>query len=109
MAGGKGKRLRQLTDNSPKPMLKVEGKPILEIILENFIYYGVTDFIFSVNYLKDKIINYFGDGSRWGISIEYLIEDQPLGTAGCMTYINKEISKPLIVINVPINRTFDTY
>jgi len=109
MAGGKGKRLMPFTRECPKPMIKVSGKPMLEIILKQCIESGFNKFYFSVNYLKEQIINYFGDGSKWGISIEYLIEDQPLGTAGCMTYINKEISKPLIVINGDILTKFNLH
>tara|TARA_Y100001968_G_scaffold288903_1_gene291520 strand:+ start:7460 stop:8509 length:1050 start_codon:yes stop_codon:yes gene_type:complete len=109
MAGGKGKRLMPYTRECPKPMIKVSGKPMLEIILEQCIESGFKKFYFSVNYLKEQIMNYFDDGSKWGISIEYLIENQPLGTAGCLTYINKEISKPLIVINGDILTNFNLH
>ena len=79
MAGGKGKRLRPYTANCPKPMIEISGKPMLEIILEKCIKAGFVNFYFSVNYLKEKIINYFNDGSDWGVNIQYLIEDKPLG------------------------------
>ena len=107
LAGGKGKRLRPFTNNCPKPMLKVEGKPILEIILENCISCGVTDFVFSVNYLKDKIIDYFGDGSKWNVKINYLIEDKPLGTAGSLSLISQDSIEPLVVINGDILTRID--
>ena len=84
MAGGKGTRLRPHTEHCPKPMLPVHGKPMLEILLEQCIASGFCQFYLSVNYLKEQIINHFGDGKRWGVSIEYLVEDEPLGTAGSL-------------------------
>ena len=99
MAGGKGTRLYPKTANCPKPMLKVAGKPMLEIILENYISYGFKRFFISVFYKKEKIINYFGDGSAWNISIDYLIEKEPLGTAGALSLLPKTISDSLIIIN----------
>ena len=82
MAGGKGTRLRPYTEHCPKPMLRVVGKPMLEILLEQCISKGFRTFYFSVNYLKEQITDYFGDGSRWGVSIQYLVKTKPLGTAG---------------------------
>ena len=99
MAGGKGKRLRPYTENCPKPMLKVGGKPILERLLEKSIKNGFSDFYFSVNYLKEQIIEYFQDGKDWNVSIKYLIEDNPYGTAGSLSLIEKEITKPILVMN----------
>ena len=99
MAGGKGKRLRPFTENCPKPMLKVNDKPILEILLENCKTYGFNEFFISVNYLKDEIINYFDNGNKWNIKINYLIEDKPLGTAGALSLLQDRIKKPLIIIN----------
>ena len=98
MAGGKGKRLRPFTENCPKPMLLVDGKPILEILLENFISSGFRNYYFSVNYLKDQIIDYFGDGSKWGVSIKYLVEEKPLGTAGALHLIS-DVDMPFMVVN----------
>ncbi len=99
MAGGEGKRLRPITENCPKPMLKVGNKPMLEIILEQCIKSGISNFYISVNYLKEKIISYFGDGSELGIKIEYLEEDFPLGTAGSLSLIREKLKDPVIVIN----------
>ncbi len=98
MAGGKGKRLRPYTSNCPKPMIEVNGKPILEIILEQCIDNGFYNFHFSVNYLKEQIINYFKDGSKWNVSINYLKENKPLGTAGSLKLLPKQ-TQPIIVIN----------
>jgi dTDP-glucose pyrophosphorylase len=99
MAGGLGSRLRPLTDDCPKPMLKVGNKPLLETILENFIEYGFRHFYISVNYMADKVKDYFGDGSRWGVEIRYLQEDQRLGTAGALSLLPEPPRAPLLVMN----------
>jgi dTDP-glucose pyrophosphorylase/predicted transcriptional regulator len=99
MAGGEGKRLRPHTENCPKPMLFVAGKPMLQILLEQCISSGFRTFYFSVNYLKEQIIDYFGDGSNWGVSIDYLIEDEPLGTAGSLQLLPDSLSSPFLVLN----------
>ena len=99
MAGGKGKRLWPYTKDCPKPMLLVDGKPILEILIEQCRDSGFNNFYLSVNYLKEVITDHFGDGSRWGVTINYLVETTPLGTAGSLTLLPKEIQKPLIVMN----------
>lgn len=99
MAGGLGSRLRPLTDECPKPMLKVGNKPLLETILENFIAYGFHKFYISVNYMADVVKSYFGDGSRWGVDICYLHEDQRLGTAGALSMLPKKPAESLLVMN----------
>jgi dTDP-glucose pyrophosphorylase len=99
MAGGLGSRLRPLTDDCPKPMLKVGNKPLLETILENFIEYGFRRFYLSVNYMADTVKSYFGDGSRWGVDIRYLQEDQKLGTAGALSLLPEKPAQPLLVMN----------
>ena len=99
MAGGKGKRLRPLTNNCPKPMLRVAGKPVLEIILEQCVESGFKKFFISVNYLKQQIIDYFGDGARWNVEINYLKEDKPLGTVGALGLLYKRPDQPILVIN----------
>ena len=99
MSGGEGKRLRPLTKDCPKPMLNVKGKPMLEIILDRCKEAGFQQFYLSVNYLKQQIIDYFGDGSRWGINIEYLEETQPLGTAGALKLLPPNLSLPFLVLN----------
>lgn len=99
MAGGKGTRLRPYTENCPKPMLLVDGKPMLEILLMQCIDSGFSKFYFSVNYLKEQIINYFQDGSQWGVSIEYLDEDEPLGTAGSLSLLPKTLQDPILILN----------
>jgi len=99
MAGGAGKRLGSLTKNCPKPMLLMNEKPILEIILQQFIQAGFKRFYFSVYYLKEKIKKYFKDGSKWNIEIHYLEEDKPLGTAGSLSLLPDKPSHPVLVVN----------
>lgn len=107
MAGGRGKRLRPFTDNCPKPMLKVNGIPMLEIILSQYLDAGFKNFFFSVNYLKESITDYFKDGSDWGANIQYLHEDSPLGTAGSLSLLPKDIKKTIIITNGDVLTQFN--
>ncbi|WP_205422972.1 MULTISPECIES: nucleotidyltransferase family protein [Chromobacterium] len=99
MAGGLGTRLLPLTENCPKPMLRVGGKPILENILESFVEQGFHQFYLSVNYLAESIQEYFGDGHRHGANIRYLHENKRLGTAGALSLLPERPEYPLIVMN----------
>lgn len=99
MAGGQGKRLRPLTEDTPKPLLELGSKPILEHILDRFVAQGFRRFFISVNYLGHMIEGHFGDGTQWDVSIQYLREDQQLGTAGALTLLPEDISGPVIVMN----------
>ncbi|MFD0590673.1 nucleotidyltransferase family protein [Paenibacillus sp. GCM10027627] len=99
MAGGLGTRLSPLTNNCPKPLLKIGSKPILEVILENFIANGFHRFLISVNYRADMIMGYFGDGSKWGIEIQYIHETKRLGTAGALSLLPFVPEEPLLVMN----------
>jgi dTDP-glucose pyrophosphorylase len=99
MAGGKGVRLRPHTENCPKPMLDIMGKPILEHIIERSKLEGFTDFIIATHYLGNVIENFFGNGERWNIKIEYLREALPLGTAGALSLIDPLPSNPIVVTN----------
>lgn len=84
MAGGKGTRIASVASDVPKPMIKIDGKPILEHQIENLKACGLTEIILVVGHLGDVIRDYFGDGCRWGVTIEYFVEDRPLGTAGAL-------------------------
>lgn len=100
MAGGFGKRLLPLTNNCPKPLLKVGNKPILELIVENFVNAGFHRFFISTHYMPELIREQIGDGSRWGVSIRYVHEDEPLGTGGALGLLpHNEIDLPVIVMN----------
>lgn len=99
MAGGKGVRLRPFTENCPKPMLHVGGKPMLEHIIERAKTQGFRKFVLSVNYLGQIIQDHFADGSDYGVEIVYAQEDKPLGTAGALSLIDQHINSDFIVTN----------
>lgn len=106
VAGGKGERLKPLTNFVPKPMVKVGDKPILEHILDLFKKYGFVNFIFCLCYLPDVITNYFGDGRKFGVKIKYTFEDpnNPLGTAGAVSLSRKMIKDTFVVTSGDILR-----
>ena len=83
-AGGKGTRIQSIADNIPKPLISIGGKPILQWEIECLVQQGYTDLIITVSYLAEKIMDYFGDGSKFGCHIEYFVEEQPLGNAGAV-------------------------
>ncbi|MDX2158266.1 MAG: nucleotidyltransferase family protein [Hyphomicrobiaceae bacterium] len=99
MAGGFGKRLGKITEKQPKPLVNVGGRPILETIIFHFRHHGFTRFIISTHYLAEMIKEYFGDGSRLGVEIEYVQESSPLGTAGALSLIEKPLTAPFFVMN----------
>ena len=101
LAGGFGKRLRPYTDEIPKPLIKVGGKPIIEYQVEWLRRQGIDRFLFLVGYKRDKIMEYFGDGSRFNISIEYSIEEEPLGTGGAIKNAEKYLAdeEMFLVVN----------
>jgi len=108
MAGGFGKRLKPYTDDCPKPLLEIGGKPILETIIENFVKSGFRQFFIAVHYRSEQIKNYFGDGGRWGISIQYIDEIEPMGTAGAIGLLADDLPDvPLIVMNGDILTQID--
>jgi dTDP-glucose pyrophosphorylase len=99
MAGGKGKRLLPITQDMPKPMVPVGGKPILEWILLRLAHYGFREFTFAINYLGHMIEDYFGDGSAFGCRIRYVREKEFLGTAGALSLLPPGDTHPLVVTN----------
>jgi dTDP-glucose pyrophosphorylase len=99
MAGGMGKRLRPFTENCPKPLLPVAGKPMLEHIIERAHGEGFYRFALSIHYLGHMIEEYFGNGSRFGVQIDYLREQAPRGTAGALSLLDPTPSSPFIVTN----------
>ena len=100
MAGGFGKRLHPLTKDIPKPLLPVGNRPILETILIQFIDAGFHNFYISTHYKAEMVRKYFGDGSDWGIKIEYVHEEKPLGTAGSLGLLPEELSElPILMMN----------
>lgn len=108
MAGGFGTRLHPLTQQCPKPMLQVGDRPILQIILERLIEKGFHRFFFSTHFMPEVIREHFGDGGRWGVSIEYIHEAEPLGTGGALGLLPKdEIHTPLLMVNGDLLTTLD--
>lgn len=101
MAGGFGTRLKPLTDNCPKPMLPIGGKPMLETVIRGFINAGFSNFYISTHYMPEQIKAYFGDGEKLGINIQYVHEDMPLGTGGALGLLPNDLPEdlPLIMIN----------
>lgn len=100
MAGGFGSRLRPLTDNCPKPLLPILDTSILELIIAKLVQQGFVKIIISVHFLKEKIKDKIGDGSRLGCAVEYVSEDMPLGTCGCLSIVPRHFYKDkLLVIN----------
>ncbi len=107
MAGGMGVRLRPLTKNLPKPMLKVGNKPILEIIIDRIKKSGYKNIIISVNYKSKIIKNYFGNGKKFGVKIDYIHEKKKMGTAGALSLIKAKLNEPFFVINGDIITNLD--
>lgn len=99
MVGGLGTRLRPLTENTPKPMLKVGNKPILQTIVEKFAEYGYTNIVMCVNYKSHIIQDFFGDGNQFGVSIDYIFEEQRMGTAGALSLLKEKPTEPFFVMN----------
>ncbi len=99
MVGGLGTRLRPLTETTPKPMLHVGGKPILQTIVERFVGYGFTNITMCVGYKSNIIQDYFGDGSKLGANIDYVLEDKRMGTAGALSLLKQKPQDPFFVMN----------
>lgn len=109
LAGGKGERLRPLTDRLPKPMALVNKRPLLEYIVKSFVKSGLTNIIISVCYLPNKIVRHFGNGKRFNANISYIFEkkDKPLGTAGAIGKLREKINGTIIVCYGDTLRTVD--
>lgn len=107
MAGGRGTRLRPLTETTPKPMLPVGGRPLLEIIVSSLVGQGFTRIFLAVNYKSEMLRGHFGDGGRFGASIEYLEEKDELGTAGGLTLLEERPTAPLIIMNADVLTSVD--
>jgi dTDP-glucose pyrophosphorylase len=101
MVGGLGTRLRPLTDETPKPMLPVGGKPILQTIVEKFASYGFVDIVMCIGYKSQVIQDFFEDGAKFGVNIEYILEEKRMGTAGALSLLSEEQKpkEPFFVMN----------
>jgi mannose-1-phosphate guanylyltransferase len=99
LVGGPGTRLRPLTDDRPKPMVPVLNRPFLEHTIIHLIKYGVKDIILAMSYLPEAIPEYFGRGERWGVSLTYCVEKEPLGTAGAVKNVASYLNGSFITLN----------
>lgn len=99
MAGGRGTRLRPYTEDLPKPMIRVAGRPMLERLVLHLVGHGIRHIYLSVNYLAHMIEDHFGDGERFGCRITYLRESEPLGTAGCLSLLEDVPAHPILIMN----------
>jgi NDP-sugar pyrophosphorylase family protein len=99
MAGGRGERLRPLTDTCPKPLLKIGDKPIIEYNVDRLKKFGVSKMVISINYLGQMLQDYLGDGSNKELNISYISEDKPLGTAGAIGLIDEFHTEYILVMN----------
>ncbi len=107
MAGGEGKRLRPLTETTPKPLLKVGGKPIIEYNIDRLKNVGIKNIHLSVNYLAEQIVEYFGDGNDRSLNIKYVKEDKPLGTIGSILLVDNFDHEDIIVMNSDLLTNID--
>ena len=98
LAGGRGERLKSITDNTPKPMIRIKGKPFLEYQLELLKKNKISEILLCVGYRKDTIMEYFGDGSRFGLKIGYSVENQFLGTGGALKLAKKYLPADFILL-----------
>lgn len=115
LVGGRGERLRPLTDNIAKPMVVVNGKPFLEHLILLLKNNGIKNFLFLVGYLGDTVKSYFNDGNKWGVSIDYSFESEPLGTGGALRLAGDKLEDKFILLfgdsYLPIDykRMFDSF
>ena len=107
LAGGKGTRLRPYTKIFPKPLVPIKDKPVLEIIISRLLKNGIQDIILAVGHLSELIQTFFGDGSKFGVKIEYSKEDKPLGTAGPLLMIKDKLTDTFLMMNGDVLTSLD--
>lgn len=107
IAGGRGNRLRPLTNHLPKPMIPILDKPVMEYCIEHLKKHGITDIAVTVQYLSRKIMDYFGDGQRFGVKLTYFKEHRPLGTAGSIKNAEEFLNETFVVIYGDTISNFD--
>src|SRR3989344_8355831 len=99
LAGGKGRRLGKLTKNLPKPLIRIGEKPLIEHQLNLLKNYGFSNIWILSGYLGEKIKDYVGDGSKWSVKIKHIIESRPLGTAGALKQLKRNVNKDFLVFS----------
>ena len=102
MAGGKGTRIQPIAPDIPKPMVQIGGKPVLEHEIDCLRKQGITNLIITVSHLQSVITDYFGDGSRFGVSIRYFHEPSPLGNAGALYRLRGELTEDFLLLNADV-------
>jgi mannose-1-phosphate guanylyltransferase len=109
LAGGFGTRLKEITEQLgiPKPMIPIHGKPVLEHLVDFFKKFEINDIIFSIHYLPEKIKDYFGDGHKFNIKADYIMENEPLGTAGCLKLLKDKLTETFAMTNGDELKDFD--
>ena len=98
LAGGEGSRLKEVSGDMPKPMVSVNGKVLLQYLIEQCVQYGIQDIKMLVSYKKDSIQDFFGNGNQFGASIQYIHEDEPKGTAGALIEALPKLDEHFLVI-----------
>lgn len=99
MAGGRGTRISELFPDIPKPLIPIDGVPVLEREICSLREQGFADYIFTVSHMADKIIDYFGDGEKLGVHIEYFVENEPLGNAGALFKMRDKLDGDFLLLN----------
>jgi NDP-sugar pyrophosphorylase family protein len=99
LAGGKGTRLKPITDKIPKALVEVNGKPIVQYNIELCKRYGIKNIILSIGHMADLITRYFGDGSEFGVNISYIKEEEPMGTAGPLRLLKQKLTETFVLMN----------
>ena len=102
MAGGKGTRIQSIASDTPKPMLKIDGIPVLEREIKSLVHQGFKDIIITVSHLGSIIMDYFGDGNQYSAKIKYYIEEEPLGNAGALFKLKNQLTEPFLLLNADV-------
>ncbi|MCK5334355.1 MAG: NTP transferase domain-containing protein, partial [Candidatus Aenigmarchaeota archaeon] len=98
LCGGHGTTLEPITQEIPKPMIPIKGKPVLEYVINHLKSEGILDIVLAVDYMHDKIISHFGNGSKFGVNIRYVVEQKPLGTAGSLAPLKEMLSDTFVLL-----------
>lgn len=102
MAGGKGTRIQSIASDIPKPMLQIDGIPVLEREIKSLVHQGFKDITITVSHLGSVIMDYFGDGSKYGAKISYYMEEEPLGNAGALFKLKSQLNEPFLLLNADV-------
>ena len=107
MAGGRGERLKPITDSIPKPLVHVGGEPMIDLLLRRLALQGFHHVYVAVHYRHEMVEDHLGSGARFGLKIEYLREPEPLGTAGALSFLSRKLTEPILVVNADVLTSVD--